>query len=199
MIKFSPGAREFRGGFATVSQGLLASSSRAEEVANGSEHTTEDRADLDAHNLLYPNGIEKPEDDQQSRGERVHSHGAGDSDDNSTKEEERTGYDDEGDQKSRIQPSITKVGDELASSDHTADGDPDSGDRNPRPHNGIQAPKDDQQGHDEPTDSHIADGGNRQSQEEARVESESTNKEQDPDRQTSKPKVCGSAAKLCKP
>ncbi|KIO17469.1 hypothetical protein M407DRAFT_32856 [Tulasnella calospora MUT 4182] len=74
LIDFPENAREFRGGYATVSEPFLASPSSAEGAGNESEHTTDRHPDSDAHNLQSQSKPQEPEDDQRGKNERSGSH-----------------------------------------------------------------------------------------------------------------------------
>ncbi|KIO20488.1 hypothetical protein M407DRAFT_29895 [Tulasnella calospora MUT 4182] len=73
LIDFPENAREFRGGYATVSEAFLASPSSAEGAGNESEHTTDGHPDPDAHNLQSESKPQEPEDDQRGENERSSS------------------------------------------------------------------------------------------------------------------------------
>ncbi|KIO17474.1 hypothetical protein M407DRAFT_32861 [Tulasnella calospora MUT 4182] len=86
LIDFPENAREFRGGYATVSEALLASSSGAEGAGNGPEHTTDGHPDSDTRNLQS----QEPEDDQRGQNERSGSH-ITDGENDQAKDEQNSG------------------------------------------------------------------------------------------------------------
>ncbi|KIO20490.1 hypothetical protein M407DRAFT_29897 [Tulasnella calospora MUT 4182] len=90
LIDFPENSREFRGGYATVSEAFLASPSSAQGAGNESEHTTDRHPDSDAHNLQSQSKTQEPEDDQRGENERSGSH-ITDGEDDQAKDEQNSG------------------------------------------------------------------------------------------------------------
>ncbi|KIO25821.1 hypothetical protein M407DRAFT_24875 [Tulasnella calospora MUT 4182] len=103
LIDFSENAREFRGGYATVSEAFLASSSSAEGAENGAEQTTDRHPDSDARNLQSQSDTQENKDDQGGENERS-SGDITDGENDREKDEQDSGR----------QTSKPKVGDNLA-------------------------------------------------------------------------------------
>ncbi|KIO20485.1 hypothetical protein M407DRAFT_29893 [Tulasnella calospora MUT 4182] len=165
-IEFTANAREFRGGFATVSQGLLASPSRAGRGAKMSGHVRDEHPSPDAGDPKADSEAQEPRDDDQGKGQGADGCG-GEGDDNHPKGEE--------------------IGDPLASSEQTVDEDSVLGHHNPQ--SDIHLPDGDRQGNDKGPGSRIANGDNDPTQEEGRNKSDNSKEERNSDHQTSKPKI----------
>ncbi|KIO19638.1 hypothetical protein M407DRAFT_30709 [Tulasnella calospora MUT 4182] len=187
LIAFSGDAREFRGGFATVSQAFLAPRSSAEGVANKSKHSTE-RLDLNARNLQALSDTQRPRDDEKGGDDGQDRHPVKDGNDRTEEEGEKKLNDDE-EQRSPPQNSNPKIVEEATSPEHTADEGPDEGHRNPRSQSDAQKLADDQQGQDETTDRRIVDGGNDDTKDVAIEKSENTNGGQNSGHQTAGSKI----------
>ncbi|KAG8916717.1 hypothetical protein FRC01_002901 [Tulasnella sp. 417] len=185
-IQFPGDALEFRGGFATVSQGLLTSPSSAEGGANKSEHVADQHSSSETSNAQPCDGAQNPGGDHQGKEEGADGRTAN-GDDGNAKEE---GIKDNGEeQKANDQTLIPKIEHELPSSEHTANEYQDSGNHDARSPHDIQEPGDGQKNKDGGGDSRITDGDNGQTKEEVRTNIENANEEQSRGRPTSKPKV----------
>ncbi|KAG8916605.1 hypothetical protein FRC01_002969 [Tulasnella sp. 417] len=186
LIKFPEDAREFRGGFATVSQGLLASPSSAKRGANKSKHVADQYSSSETSNPQPCSVAQNPEGDHQGKEEGADSRTA-DGDDGHAKGEGIKDNDEE--QKANNQTLIPKIEHDLPSPEHTVNEDQDSGNRDTQSPHDIQKPGDGLQNKDEGRDSRITDGDNGQTKEEVRTNPENANEEQSRDRPISKPKV----------
>ncbi|KAG8916716.1 hypothetical protein FRC01_002900 [Tulasnella sp. 417] len=156
-IEFPEDTREFRGGFATVSQGLLAPASLPEGDESESEHTTSQPPSSESGNPEPAKDTQEPRDDHKGKDKGVDVPTA-DGDNDGTEGEEKK--DNEEKQKVDNQNSIQQIEYGLASSENTADGDPNSGDRDTQSRSNIQRSEDDHQGENEVTESSIPDGDN---------------------------------------
>ncbi|KIO20487.1 hypothetical protein M407DRAFT_29894, partial [Tulasnella calospora MUT 4182] len=87
LIDFPENSREFRGGYATVSEALLASSSTVEGAGDESEHTTDKHPDSDAQSQ---GNTQEPHHDQPGENERSGSHITGGENDQA-KDEQNSG------------------------------------------------------------------------------------------------------------
>ncbi|KAG9050004.1 hypothetical protein FS837_008184 [Tulasnella sp. UAMH 9824] len=190
LIEIPGGAREFHGGFATVTQAFLASPSKDEGGPNESGRTTDERPDADA-------GDAEPHSDTQVRGdnqqvkfksEEADSRRAGDNNDDTQEKSSRKSNSDEEHQPHR-QTSPSKVVDEPSHSASITNEDPVWSDCDPQSQSATQEPQDKEQGKDEGTDSRIADGNNDQTKDEGRRQPKGTDDDKNSDIQNSKPKL----------
>lgn len=181
LIKFPPESREFSGGFAKVTQGLLASPSRAER---GTNKSTDEPLGSDAGKS--DKDLQEPGDNHKSKDDKADGHTADGGNDH-TNGEERKNNDEE--QESIPQISILNIGDGPSASEHIVNQDPELNNRNPQSESDTQEPRDSQQSNDEGTDRHIADSDNDRTKDETRRESDNTNEEHHSDDQPFQPKV----------
>ncbi|KIO22414.1 hypothetical protein M407DRAFT_28062, partial [Tulasnella calospora MUT 4182] len=182
LIDFSRDAREFRGGFATVSQAFFALRPSTEGVANEFKHALE-RLDSKARSLQALSDTQESRDREQGGDDGQGSHTVNDGNDQTEEGGKKPNNDEE--QKAHLQPSTPGLGDEATPSKVTRDEGPDSGDRNPHPQSNAHEPEGDKQGQSEPTDGRIADDSDDHTEDVARKEFDSTNEPgQNPDRQT---------------
>ncbi|KIO27382.1 hypothetical protein M407DRAFT_23433 [Tulasnella calospora MUT 4182] len=188
LIEFPKDAREFRGGYAIVSQAVLASPSNVEGVTHESERVTDESPGSDDRNPYSHSDTQEPKDDQQGKDEGAES-GTADSDNDHSKEEGRKGDNNPEEQGSHRQASIPEIGDEPSSSEDIADQNPDSGDCDRQLRSDNQEPEGDQQGQDQGPDGRTADAENNNTGEGTRKEPGGTNEEQNSDRQTPKLKT----------
>ncbi|KAG8916604.1 hypothetical protein FRC01_002968, partial [Tulasnella sp. 417] len=175
LIEFPGDAREFRGGFATVSQTLLAPASPAKGDESESEHTTNQPPSSESGNPEPARDTQEPRDDHKGKDERVDVRTA-DGDNDGTEGEERK--DNEEKQGLDNQNLIQQIEYRLDSSENTVDGDPNSSDRDTRSQSNIQGSEDDHQGENEVTESRIPDGDTGRMKEEARKPLENSKDEQ---------------------
>ncbi|KAG9025319.1 hypothetical protein FS837_004966, partial [Tulasnella sp. UAMH 9824] len=186
LIEFPQDAREFSGGFAKVSQGLLTSPSRAEEDVNESEDTTDEplsskaggpQSDIDSQvpGENYRSDHEET-DGQTADGGNDHTEGEG------TKDNDK-------ELKPYGQTLIQEAGYGLARSEHTVNEDPGPGDRNSLSERDAQRPEDLQPGNDEEMDRRVGGDDTEQTKEAPKRESGGAENGLHPDRQTPKPKV----------
>lgn len=162
LIELTGDAPEFRGGFATVSKGLLASPSPAKGVTNGSKQITDEHPGSDAGNSKSERDTRQPGDDHQGKDEGADGHAAGDENDiGHTGWQGRKESGEE--QKPTHQSPIPEIGYGLTSSEQATVESPDPGNRDTQSESDTQKPKDDQQSGDTGLDGHKApDGGNGQ-------------------------------------
>ncbi|KIO22979.1 hypothetical protein M407DRAFT_27548 [Tulasnella calospora MUT 4182] len=187
LIAFSGDAREFRGGFATVSQAFLAPRSSTEGVANKSKHSTE-RLDLNARNLRALRDTQRPRDDEKGGDDGQDRHPVKDGNDRTEEEGEKKLNDDE--EQRSPQNSNPKIVEEAISPEHTADEGPDSGHHKPRSQSDARKLADDQEGgQDQATDGRILGGGNDDTKDVAIEKSDKTNGGQNSGHQTAGSKI----------
>ncbi|KAG8905830.1 hypothetical protein FRC01_008223, partial [Tulasnella sp. 417] len=142
LIQFPEDAREFRGGFAIVSQAFLAPSSSIEGTKNESEQTTADPLASDAPNTHSNGDTQDPEDDHQAKDEGTET---ADTDIDRDREDGKKQHDDE-QHEPHLQFSLLKVSDVPSSSEHIPDEGLGQGDHNPQSRNNAQEPEDNEQG-----------------------------------------------------
>ncbi|KAG9041364.1 hypothetical protein FS837_012368 [Tulasnella sp. UAMH 9824] len=201
LIEFPADAREFRGGFATVSQGLLAPSSRGGEDANESKHLTNEHHSLDDVNSQPNKDLQQLEPQTEEKNEDVDSRKAfGEKD---RPEEEGTKEpNDEEEHASPRQPPVPDIGNEGSMSHHIVNEDLDLGDRDHKSHGNTDRVENDQQGESERSATHdgtssaIVGGSKDEAKEEAGKGPKNDNEEQNCDLQTSKQVGDGSASEL---
>ncbi|KAG8921275.1 hypothetical protein FRC01_000325 [Tulasnella sp. 417] len=171
LIEFPPDAREFRGGFATVLQGLLASPSLTEDDANerGSKAPIPQ-----SHN-----------DTEEHREEAEEGPTAGGEDDHTQGERRTAGKM----QRPRDQASISMSGGGLARSEYAEHEDPDVGDLDLQSLSEALEPEDGGQDLDEWANGPVTSPDNGRVREGKPRESGGTDEEQNHDTQASKPKV----------
>ncbi|KAG8894487.1 hypothetical protein FRC01_012929, partial [Tulasnella sp. 417] len=179
LIEFPPDAREFRGGFATVLQGLLASPPFAEDDANerGSK-SPKHRPDSDSPE--FGNEVQakdKEEDGPTAGGESDHTHGEG-------RTAERKV------QRSYHHASLSMSGGRLPPSGYAEDEKMGLGDLNMQSLSEALEPEDGREDQDEGTNGRVPSTDKSRLREgETRKESEHTGHEENHDTQASKPKV----------
>ncbi|KAG9041362.1 hypothetical protein FS837_012366 [Tulasnella sp. UAMH 9824] len=193
LIEFPVDAREFRGGFATVSQGFLASSSRTEGGANESKHLTDEPPSLADVDSQPDEGLQQPQPRTEGKNEDVRSRKADCRNGLSEEEESKEPNTDE-EHRSPRQPPIPDIGNEASTSHHIVNEDPDLGDRNHQSHKNTEGVENDEQGEGERSARGIANGNNDEAKEEAEDEGKNGNEGQLSDRQTLKQVGDGSAS-----
>ncbi|KAG8910401.1 hypothetical protein FRC01_006350, partial [Tulasnella sp. 417] len=178
LIEFPPDAREFRGGFATVLQGLLAFPPGAEDDANerGSKSPNPQ-----PHSDTQETGDEvrakdKAEDGPTARGENDHAQGEGRTADGTL-------------QRPYDEASLSMSGEGFAPSGYEEDKDPDYGNLNLKSLSDALEPEDGPQDREEGANGRITGADNSRVREGETRESERTDEEQNHDTQASKPKV----------
>lgn len=184
MIEFPADSREFRGGFATVSQGFLVCPPRAEGAAKGIENSTDKHPSSRAGSLHSESDRQNYRADQRGRDRGEEERKAGGHNDPSKWE---ASEDNNAEQELDNQPSILRVGHQRTSPEDPINEGPASGDRN-HWNRDIETP-DDNPRKDEGTGSRIVSVNSHQKQEEAGDSPESTKEKQNAVAQTSKPKV----------
>ncbi|KAG8925664.1 hypothetical protein FRC01_009850 [Tulasnella sp. 417] len=188
-IEIPTNAREFRGGYATVSQAFLAYASNDSGGAKESEHPTDERPDSNARNLQSHNDKQEYENEQKFKGEQVASRGADGSDDDTQAEADKKRNGNEGPQPHHQSPP-PKVGDTSSYSDCIADKGPYWVNHDLQSPSDIQKPQgDDPEGQDEEIESRVAEEDDHETKEEGRKRSENTSEEQSSDRRGPKPKI----------
>ncbi|KAG8925665.1 hypothetical protein FRC01_009851 [Tulasnella sp. 417] len=187
-IEIPTNAREFRGGYATVSQAFLTYPQKSLGGVNESEQPTDERPDSDTRDLQSYNNKQEHEEEQQVKGEKADSPGA---DGNHDDTQEGAGKKPNGDEEPHAhrQPSPPKVGDTPSSSDRIADKGPYLGDLDLQSQSDIHKPQDDDKDKVEGTEGRVAEEDDHQTKEEGRKQSENTNEEQSSNRRAPKPKI----------
>ncbi|KAG8899230.1 hypothetical protein FRC01_010617 [Tulasnella sp. 417] len=192
LVEFPEVTPEFRGGYATVSRGLLTSRSNVEEPPHEAGHITDERPDSGAPDLQPQSDTHEPDRDQPGRDDKAETRNMG-GDNDHTKQEGRNENNDDEEQKSRSHTSIPKMADESTFSKNTADKTVGSDDQIPRSQGGVTFSDDGPQGQDKGMVSRLADGHEDQMKEKAKIEVENTSNDQNSDSQTSEQKVRESA------
>ncbi|KAG8909710.1 hypothetical protein FRC01_006775 [Tulasnella sp. 417] len=149
LIEFPEDAREFRGGFATVSRAFLAPSPRAHEVGIESAPTEDEHPDPAAGNLQPRSDTQERKDDQQGKDEESDRGTTGDGEDH--------GEADKGKESGTHEKRVNSP-----TSTPKADDGPESGDRNALPQEDIQGHGDNHPDKDAGTESRTLDGDNGQ-------------------------------------
>lgn len=186
LIEFPAHSREFRGGFATVAQGFLAPSPRAEGAAKEIEKSSDEQLSSRAGNLQHESDIQNHGDDQRSKDGGADERKA--SGNNDASKWEVASKDDNAEHERHNQLSIPKIGHEMTPPEDMTYDVPGSGDRDIHSNRGIET-RDQQPGREEGTDGQIVNGDSHKKRAETGHDRESGIKEQDGDGQTSKPKV----------
>ncbi|KAG8928715.1 hypothetical protein FRC01_005510 [Tulasnella sp. 417] len=130
LIEFPEDTPEFRGGYATVSRGLLGSQPSIEEPLHEAQSTTGDHPNSDASDPQPKSDTQEPENGRSGRVDGADGQPA-DGDDDLTTQEGRNENNDDEEQKSHSQMLVPKTGDESASSEQAADEAVGSRDRKP--------------------------------------------------------------------
>ncbi|KAG8932152.1 hypothetical protein FRC01_000200, partial [Tulasnella sp. 417] len=169
LIEFPTGTREFRGGFATVSQAFLASASSSARVGKGFEETTPEHANSNPPNLESQSDSEEGKDGQRGGAEEDVSCAADGEKDAAV--EDRRKASDPHDEQSHLPTLITKVGDESAAFEHSSRGNQDTGDRSGQSQLDTRAHSDDHQGSDEGRNCRKGDGDKDETKEAGMEES----------------------------
>ncbi|KAG9025793.1 hypothetical protein FS837_004816, partial [Tulasnella sp. UAMH 9824] len=159
LIEFPPDALEFRGGFATVSRGLLSSSSGATGGVNESEHATDEAPSLDNGDPQSSNDTQEPGPKARGKDEEAEGHGA-DGGNDKTKGGGLQEQNSEEEHNSPRRTSVLKIGSEASLSRHTGDESPGPGDHDYRSHSDTKEDEVDQQDDDEGSAGGMADGNN---------------------------------------
>ncbi|KAG9050006.1 hypothetical protein FS837_008186 [Tulasnella sp. UAMH 9824] len=188
LIEFPQNAPEFFGGFAKVSQGLLASSPRAEEGVNKSEQTADEHLSPDDAKSRFEKDHQEPGDNQRDKGDEADGLTA-DADIAETSGEGRSDNDEE--QVPHGQGSILRIGNGSGTFGHIVGGEgEDLDDRNPQSKRDTQGPHSQgQQGRDGGTDLQQADHESDQTKDVVRTVSANPNEQHHSDHQSSKPKM----------
>ncbi|KAG9050008.1 hypothetical protein FS837_008188 [Tulasnella sp. UAMH 9824] len=196
LIEFPADVREFRGGFATVSQGRLVSSSRADGGAIQSKHFTgEHPSSVDKEGLQSDKATQEAGTESEGKNEEAAARKV-DSGNDHPREEGPREADNDKEHESPRQTSITKIGSETSISHRIVNADPDPGDHD---HQSLSLTKDnenDQQGEVEGPVSRIPEGTNNEAKEQAKNESKNSKDQQDRDDETYKQVRNGSACEI---
>lgn len=150
LIEFLPDAQELRGGFATVSPGLLASPPDVEGAANESGQIMDDHLSSGAGILRSNSNTQDPQND--------HDEGEDKGADDRTAE-----GDNDGGPERNYKPAITNA---LSASEYKVGANLAAGDRDACSESVTQRPVDDQRDQDEGTNTRPADGDNDHKKEE---------------------------------
>lgn len=182
MIEFPQDAREFRGGFATVSQGLLASPSPAEGDVNKSGQVADQRPSSETGNPQCDNHTQNPRGEHPGKEEEADGN-LGDTEEKGRKDDGQEGL------TTHDQTSMTKIVDQSDSPEHMANEGPELADSHSNPQSDTHGDDSNREGKDEGTKSGVAGGTIDQTKDEGRKQSENTNQEQNSGLQNPKPKV----------
>ncbi|KAG8932156.1 hypothetical protein FRC01_000204 [Tulasnella sp. 417] len=172
LIEFPKDAHEFRGGFATVSRAFFTPSPNVHKAGNEPAPTADEHPDPEADNLQPGSDTQELTDNQRGKDEESEGRTTGDG--------EHYGGEDKGkepdthEKRVNSPTSAPKARDEPESSEHSALGDAESGDRNLLPQGDTQGHGDNHQGTDEGADSRTPDGDNDQANDSEEEKEEST-------------------------
>ncbi|KAG9027661.1 hypothetical protein FS837_004196 [Tulasnella sp. UAMH 9824] len=186
LIEFPQDTREFCGGFAKVSQGVLTAPSRAAGVAIESEQGNGEEQSSEAARPQSNNITQETSEQDQHKHEEADGRTAGGDKDEANGEARK---EDDGEQNPHEQTSIPEIDYGSACPEHSVNAGPNLGDCNSQLENDPLEPDGDGQGKGEGTGSRIAGDDTDQTEEESRRGSRGAEDRLHADRQSSTPKV----------